>query len=151
MANSYTQIYIHYIFSTKNREPLILPEYENRLWRYIAGIGKNHGIPVICAGGVADHLHLLVTISSTISVSKTIQLFKGNSSKWMNDIFYPDTREFQWQSGYGAFSVSHSGVEGVEWYIRNQKKHHEKMTFREEYIWFLNKYGIEYDERYLWD
>ncbi|MCC5905035.1 MAG: transposase, partial [Balneolaceae bacterium] len=68
-----------------------------------------------------------------------------------NDLFYPDTREFQWQSGYGAFSVSHSGVDGVERYIRNQKKHHEKMTFREEYLWFLNKYGIEYDERYLWD
>ncbi len=149
MANSYHQVYVHYIFSTKNRKPLIQPKFEKRLWSYTSTIGKNKGYPVIAAGGMGDHLHLLVSLSHNVSVSKTIQTIKGSASKWINDQFYKDKRQFRWQSGYAAFSVSHSGLKWVVAYIRNQKKHHEKMTFREEYLRFLKKHGISWDDRYV--
>jgi len=150
MAGSYHQTYIHYIFSTKNRHHLILPENEKRLWSYICGIGINNGYSVISVGGVSDHLHILLSIPATKSVSKVIQEIKGNSSKWMNDNFFPVHRNFRWQGGYGAFSVGRKGIKSLTKYIHNQKEHHRKMTFKEEFRWFLNKYDIEYDEEHLW-
>lgn len=150
MANSYHQIYIHYIFSTKNRQPLIQSHFEKRLWKYIAGIGNHQGYPIISVGGMADHLHLLVSISPKISVSKTIQSIKGSSSKWINDNFYSQKRNFRWQSGYSAFSVSQSGLNATLSYIQNQKKHHKKMDFKVEYQGFLKKYEVKWDEKYIW-
>ena len=151
MGKSFHQIYVHYVFSTKKRQPIIHPDYEKKLWSYISGIGKQQGYPVLAAGGMADHLHLLVSISQTVSISKIIQTIKGNSSKWVNDNYYNDTRPFQWQTGYGAFSVSRSGINKVIAYIHNQKKHHQAVTFKEEFLMLLKKHKIEYDERYLWD
>ncbi|MEX0648377.1 MAG: IS200/IS605 family transposase [Balneolaceae bacterium] len=150
MANTFYQVYIHYIFSTKNRKPLIRPEFEKRLWSYISGIGNEQGYPVLAIGGMADHLHILVSLSPTVSFSKTIQSLKGSSSKWMNDNFYEDSRQFKWQSGYGAFSIGRSGLTSTKKYIHNQKKHHHNRTYEEEFLGFLKKYQIEYDERFLW-
>ncbi|NBC65843.1 MAG: IS200/IS605 family transposase [Bacteroidetes bacterium] len=125
MANSYDQIYVHSIFSTKRRQSLILPHFEKRVWKYISGIGKQKGFPIIAIGGMADHLHVLISISPKISVSKTIQIIKGSSSKWINDNFYQERRNFQWQSGYSALSVSQSGLEKAIRYVRDQKSHHK--------------------------
>lgn len=151
MGSSYHHSYTHFVFSTKHRKPLILPDYEKRLWSYICGIGKNNGYQIVSIGGVEDHLHILLSLSTTKSISKTIQEIKGNSSKWMNDTFYTVDRRFNWQKGYGSFFVCKSGIDKVEKYIQNQKEHHKKMTFKEEFKWFLDYYEIEYDERYLWD
>lgn len=151
MAGTFHQFHIHYIFSTKHREPLINSEHEKRLWTYIIGIGNNKGTPVYAVGGVSDHLHLLVSLSTTNTVAKAIKEIKGCSSKWMNDTFFSSTREFRWQSGYGAFCVSKPRLDNVIRYIDNQKKHHEKKSFKEEFLWFLKKYEVEYDEKYIWD
>jgi len=151
MAGTFHKIYVHYIFSTKYRHQIISPEYEERLWSYIIGIGDNKGTPVYAVGGVSDHVHILISLPTTISVSNTIKEIKGCSSKWMNDTFFPTKRQFRWQSGYGAFSVGKSGLNKAIRYIHNQNKHHKKITFKEEYLWFLNKYEIDYDERYIWD
>ena len=150
MAGTYYQLHVHYIFSTKYRQNQILPEHEKRLWSYIIGIGDNKGIPVVAVGGISDHLHILVSLPTTVTVAKAVKEIKGCSSKWMNDTFYTSTREFRWQSGYGAFCVCKSRLDNVVRYIHNQKKHHEKMTFKEEFLRFLNKYEIEYDARYIW-
>lgn len=149
MADSYHQIYIHYIFSTKNRQPLIQSYFEKRLWKYIAGIGNHQGFPVIAIGGTADHLHLLVSASPKTSPSKTIQSIKGSSSTWINDTFYSENRKFRWQSGYSAFSVSQSGLKKTIAYIQNQKVHHKKIGFKEEYQLFLQKHGIVWNEKYI--
>ncbi|NOX88130.1 MAG: IS200/IS605 family transposase [Calditrichaeota bacterium] len=149
MAHSYTNILIHYIFSTKSRARLITNDLEKRLWSYMGGIAKNNKIKTLAIGGVEDHVHLLLSLPQTISVAKAIQLIKGGSSTWVHETF-PNHNNFNWQEGYGAFSVSISLVEETINYIKNQKEHHKKKTFKEEYIAFLKKHCIEYDERYIW-
>ena len=149
MANTYTQAYLHCVFSTKNRRTLIKAEYEKKLWAYIGGIGKQNGIHIIACGGMPDHAHILLEQSKTITISKTIKKLKDVSSKWLNDHYFPN-RDFAWQIGYGAFSIGHSGLKQAIRYIHNQKKHHRHKTFKEEYIELLKKYDIDYDERYLW-
>jgi len=149
MANTYTQAYLHFIFSTKNRKALIKPEFENNLWAYIGGIGKQNGIHIITCGGMPDHAHILLEQSKTMTIAKTIQKIKGISSKWLNDHHFSD-RDFAWQIGYGGFSIGHSGLKQAIRYIHNQKKHHEHKTFKEEYIELLQKYDVDYDEKYLW-
>ncbi len=151
MANSYTQVYIHYVFSTKNRQDLILPKFENRVWQYIGGIAKEKNMKAIKVGGIANHIHALISINPTISISKTIQIIKGSSSKWMNDAFYDENRIFRWQGGYGAFSVSESMLPKVIKYINNQKEHHKHKSFKEEYVALLKKHNIDYDEQYVFD
>lgn len=148
MKRSYTQLYIHIIFAVKHRRKLIKPEFENRLWGYIAGIANNIGAHAIQAGGCEDHLHLLLSNPPTMTTSELIQKIKGNSSKWINDTFYPD-RRFRWQEGYGAFSVGHSQLNRVVRYIKNQKIHHQGMSFDEEFKWFLNRHGLKFDENYF--
>lgn len=150
MSGTFHQLHMHCIFSTKHRHHLILPEYEKRLWSYIIGIGDNKGTPVVAIGGVSDHLHVLVSLPTTVTVATAIKELKGCSSKWMNDKFFNSTREFRWQSGYGAFCICKPRMDNVVRYIHNQKKHHERMTFKEELLWFLKTYEIEYDERYIW-
>ena len=135
---------MHCVFSTKDRRGLITPELKDRLWPYLGGIAREHKMKMLAVGGVEDHLHILLSIPSTLSIAKAIQLLKGNSSKWVHETF-PDHRLFAWQEGYGAFSVGISGVEETIAYIRNQEEHHHSHSFTDELIAFLDKHGIEYN------
>ena len=149
MANTYTSLNYHVIFSTKNRVKLISPEIEERLWAYIGGVARQHRMMALQVGGVEDHIHALVNAPPTIAPSQIAQFLKGDSSKWIHEEF-PKLRAFAWQDGYGAFTVSKSNLAEVVRYIQNQREHHRRRTFQEEYLDFLRKYGVEYDERYLW-
>ena len=148
MGNSYISSYIHYIFSIKNHKKYLSSEIRERLFPYIGGICKENNLRLIKAGGVLDHVHLLVSLSSTIAIAKAIQYIKGGSSKWIHET-YPDMKDFSWQEGYGAFSISISQIERTIKYILNQENHHRKKTFREEFIEILKYHQIEFDERYL--
>ncbi len=149
MAHSYICVYIHYVFSTKNRQKFITPELEKRLWAYMGGIARENKMKALAIGGVEDHAHVLLSLPSTLSIAKAIQLIKGGSSTWVSKTF-SEFKDFEWQEGYGAFSVSISHIEQTIAYISNQKEHHKKRTFREEYLALLKKHGIQYDERYVW-
>lgn len=149
MAHSYTKILVHYIFSTKNREKIMTSELQERLWPYMGGIARENNLKALAVDGIEDHVHLLISLPATLSISKAIQLIKGGSSKWVHDTL-PNHNNFKWQEGYGAFSVSISHVEDTIAYINTQKEHHRKKTFQEEYVSFLKKHGINYDERYIW-
>jgi len=129
---------------------MITPELQTRLFQYIGGIARENKIKLLAAGGVDDHVHLLISMPSTISISKAMQLIKGGSSKWIHETF-PEHRMFEWQQGYGAFSIGVGDVERTKNYINNQPEHHGKMDFKTEFRAFLKKHGIEYDERYIFD
>lgn len=150
MAHSYKSVIIHYIFSTKKREKIITKEIQDRLWKYMGGIAKNNNMKALAIGGVEDHVHLLISLPSTLSIAKAIQLIKGGSSSWVSNTF-PKYNNFKWQAGYGAFSISISHINDTNKYINTQKEHHRKSNFKEEYISFLKKHEIEYDEKYIWD
>jgi putative transposase len=147
---SYVSSYYHCVFGTKERLPLIPPELRERLWPFLGGIARQNGMKAIEIGGVSDHVHLLLSVPSTFSVAKALQLIKGGSSKWVHDTF-PEHRLFRWQVKYGAFGVSVSLLDKTIAYIQNQEQHHRKMTFREEFLALLKKHRIAYDERYLWE
>jgi len=142
--------YGHLIFSTKNREPMIPGEVEQRLYEYLGGIVRGVGGTLIEINGMPDHVHLLVRESKSVSDQDFIGRLKGDSSRWMNLTFEKDPR-FQWQAGYGWFSVSPGKVEIARNYIRNQKEHHSEVSFQEEFREFLRRYEVDYDERYVWD
>ena len=129
---------------------MITPELQPRLFQYIGGIARENKVKLLAAGGVDDHVHLLISMPSTISISKAMQLIKGGSSKWIHETF-PEHRLFEWQEGYGAFSIGVSDIERTINYINNQAEHHSKMDFKTEFRAFLKKHGIEYDERYIFD
>ena len=129
---------------------MITPELQARLFQYIGGIARENKIKLLAAGGVDDHVHLLISMPSTISISKALQLIKGGSSKWIHETF-PEHRLFEWQQGYGAFSIGIGDIERTINYINNQAEHHGKMDFKIEFRAFLKKHGIEYDERYIFD
>lgn len=150
MARTYTSLYYHIVFSTKHRIPHIKPELEQRVWEYIGGIARENRMSALQVGGVEDHIHLLVKAPPTIAPAKIAQLLKGGSSLWIHTQF-PELRNFEWQDEYGAFTVNKSIVESVERYIRNQRDHHNNRSFQEEYLEFLKKHEVEYDEQYLWD
>ncbi len=149
MANTYTSLHYHLIFSTKNRQPWISQKIELRIWKFLGGIARQHGMTALQIGGIEDHIHALITSPPTNAPSRIAQLLKGESSRWIHETFR-DLRRFAWQDGYGAFSVSRSNLPEVIRYIQNQREHHKRKTFQEEYIDFLRAYGIEYDERYVW-
>jgi REP element-mobilizing transposase RayT len=149
MAHSYTNILIHYIFSTKNRDKIIDNELQKRLWHYMGGIAKENKMKSLAIGGTENHIHMLLSLPATLSIAKAVQLIKGGASLWVHETF-PKHENFQWQEGYGAFSVSISHIEDTIAYINGQKEHHKIKTFQEEYIAFLKKHNIEYDERYIW-
>jgi REP element-mobilizing transposase RayT len=149
MANTYTSIHYHIIFSTKNREKYISQEIEERVWAYIGGVARAHKMTALEIGGFEDHIHALVTAPATLSLSQVAQFLKGDSSKWIHAEF-PALRNFAWQDGYGGFTVSRSNLPEVVRYIKRQREHHRKRTFQEEYVEFLVKHGIEYDERFVW-
>ncbi len=150
MPQSLAKIYLHIVFSTKNRIAFIKPEIEDELYKYMAGILKNLECTAIKIGGTSNHIHILNTFSRIISISKMLELVKKDSSKWIKTKGN-DLKNFYWQNGYGAFSVSQSKVDIVKTYIENQKEHHMNKTFKGEYREFLKEYHIEYDERYVWD
>ena len=150
MANTYTSLHYHIVFSTKNRERWIMPEVEQRIWAYLGGIAKENRMKPLQIGGVEDHVHVLLGAPATLAPSKIVQLIKGGSSGWIHDTFSSMTA-FAWQDGYGAFTVSKSNVPEVTAYIQGQREHHRMKAFQEEYLALLKKHDIEYDERYLWD
>ena len=147
---SYVGSYYHCVFSTKERRPLITPGLQERLWPYLGGIARQNEMKAIQIGGVADHVHILLSLPSTLSIAKAMQLIKGGSSKWVHESF-PEHRLFGWQVKYGAFSVSVSQLDKTVQYIQCQAEHHRKMTFQEEFLALLKKHRVIYDERYLWD
>ena len=149
MSQSLSNILVHIIFSTKERRPFILPEISETLYNYIAAIARSFESHVHEIGGIEDHLHLLLTLPRTIPLSKLVEEIKKNSSKWIKTkgSFYSD---FSWQNGYGAFSIGQSNFEAVQKYIQNQKEHHKKVSFQDEYRNFLKNYKISYDEKYVW-
>ena len=150
MPNSYTQIYIHYIFAVKGRHNFIKPEYNNELQKYITGIIQNRKCKLLAINNMPDHFHILIGLHPSYPVSKLIQEIKSNSSKFFNEKLW-SKEKFNWQEAYGAFSYSRSQIDNVIKYINNQQEHHKKMTFKEEYLEFLKKFDIQYEEKYLFE
>ena len=150
MPSSYTCLRYHLIWSTKHRQPLISEDIRDRLFQYIGGIIRDDGGKLLAAGGMPDHVHLLADIGKQQSVVDAVRDIKANSSGWIHKTF-PQYQSFAWQTGYGAFTVSYSSVEAVKNYIANQAEHHRQRTFQEEFVEFLQRHGIEYDDRYLWE
>jgi putative transposase len=150
MPQSLAKILIHLIYSTKNREPFLVEELRDELHRYTGGILKELGSPAILINSVEDHVHILFSLSRTESISHVVQETKTGTSKWLKTKG-PNFAKFQWQNGYGAFSVSQSKIDSVMKYVANQREHHRRKTFQDEYKEFLERYQIDYDERYVWD
>jgi len=150
MPQSLCRLLSHLVFSTKGREPWITPAIRDELHAYLGGVLKNIDCVPIRVGGVADHVHLFFGMNRTMSVAQVVEKLKTASSKWIKEQG-PDFAAFHWQNGYGIFSVSQSDAEAVENYVRNQEVHHRKMTFEEEYRRLLERYRVDYDERYVWD
>ena len=149
MPRSYTNLIYHIVFSTKDRKPLITNECEERLYEYIGGIIRGLGGILLLINGVDDHVHVLAKLRPDKSVSDVLRDLKSNASGWMHDVF-PEAKDFSWQNGYGAFSVGPTEIERVKRYIANQKAHHGKKSFEDEFIELLNLHEIEFDRRYLW-
>ncbi|MCG2420257.1 IS200/IS605 family transposase [Aequorivita sp. F47161] len=148
MANTYTQIHIQTVFAVEDRQSLINPNWKDELYKYITGIIQNYNHKVLQINGMPDHIHILLGMRPTQSISELMKQIKQDSSKWIN------TRrlvrgKFSWQSGYGAFSYSKSQVHGVIQYIVNQEEHHKTKSFVEEYVELLKESGVDYDERYI--
>lgn len=150
MGQSLVKNYIHIVFSTKHRQPMIMESIENELYAYLGGICKNLECQPIKVGGYTDHIHILCMLSKKMALMKLLEELKAHSSKWIKTKG-EEYKNFYWQDGYGAFSVNPSEVDRVIDYITKQKEHHCKKSFQEEYIAFLNKYEVAYDERYVWE
>lgn len=150
MGQSLVKNYIHIVFSTKHRVPLIHEPVEGELYSYLGSICKSMECHPVKIGGFTEHIHILCMLSKKIALMKLIEEVKSHSSKWIKTKG-ETLKNFYWQDGYGAFSVNPSEVDVVKAYIENQKEHHKKITFQDEYRAFLKKYNVEYDERYVWD
>jgi putative transposase len=151
MSQSLAQIYLHIVFSTKHRNPFLKDqELRSRMHAYLVGICKNLACPSLQVGGVEDHVHILCRLSKTVTVAVLLQELKRDSSKWIKTLSR-DLAEFHWQGGYGAFSISPAHVEIVKGYIANQEEHHRQVSFQDEFRRLCEKYGVEIDERYVWD
>jgi len=149
MAQTLVCLRVHVVFSTKDRRPMITPEVEPELYAYLAGTAKNLDSSCLAAGGTSNHVHLLISQSKNIALSQLMEEIKKSSSKWIKTKA-PSLRSFGWQDGYGAFTIGRSQVEALERYIAAQKERHKKQSFEEELVRLLNKYGVQYDERYIW-
>jgi len=150
MPHTYTSQLLHCVFSTKERRPLISPELQSSLWPYIGGIARKNRMKALSIGGTEDHIHMLLSLPSTMSIAKAIQLIKGGSSKWIHDT-YPKHYAFAWQEGYGAFSIGISDLKRTITYIETQQEHHRRRDFKQEFLSFLKKHEIEYDEQHIWN
>ena len=142
MAHTYASNFVHCVFSTKDRRPLIPAARAIELYAYLGGIARSEGFTLVAAGGTANHVHVLIILPATHSLAHAVQKLKGSSSRWMG-------RGFSWQEGYGAFSVSASQVPIVKKYIQNQEEHHRKRSFEEEFVTLLRHCGVEFDARYV--
>lgn len=145
MANAYPHVLVHCIFSTKNRRDLIPNDLREKLSMHFVGIGKGQDIPVLCAGGTGNHVHLLIALPASTPLGRAIQVLKANSARWLGEHGF----DFAWQEGYGAFSVSSSNVEAVRHYIEHQPEHHAKYSFEEEFVSLLRKCNVAYDPQFV--
>jgi len=150
MPQSLSSVLIHLVFSTKNREPFLSPAVEAELHPYMATIFRDHESPSLIIDGTFDHIHALFALCRTIAIANLVEEVKTGSSKWLKTKGR-EFRNFHWQRGYGAFSIGQSNVAELKRYIRNQKQHHRRITFEDEYRVFLKRYEIGFDERYVWD
>ncbi len=150
MANTYSQIYIQIVFAVKNRNGLIKPEWEEDLYKYITGIVQNKEQKMLAINGVKDHIHFFIGMKPNCCLSDLVREVKKASNIFVNEK-YIHTKNFSWQEGFGAFSYSRSHIDNVVKYIANQKEHHKKQSFKEEYIQLLKKFDIDYDEKYLFN
>ena len=148
MANTYTQIHVQFVFAVKYRNGLIIPSLKEELYQYISGIIKHHNHKLLAINGMPDHVHIFIGMRPTQSISDLMQDIKGSSSKWINEKKFLKVK-FEWQEGYGAFSYSKSHVDNVINYIKNQEEHHKKESFRDEYLNILNRFEVDYDEKYI--
>jgi putative transposase len=149
MPQSFASLHCHMVFSTKHRRPQIAPEIQSRLYEYVGGILRNHSSSLVAAGGMSDHVHLLISLGRELSVADAVRTIKSNSSGWLHGTL--GLREFQWQTGYGAFAVSFSQIEAVKTYLANQQEHHRRVSFQDEFLELLRRHELEWDERYIWD
>jgi putative transposase len=147
MANTYSQIHIQVVFAVQNRESLIGSKWKNELYQYLVGIIQNHQHKVIAINGMPDHVHILIGLRPSQSISDLMQKVKGDSSKWINRKGFV-LGKFSWQEGYGVFSYGKSQIDDVIEYIKRQEIHHQRKTFKEEYLQFLEKFALDYDERF---
>ena len=150
MPSTHHGILIHVVFSTKRRFKILAKDWRDDLYAYMGGIATEHKSTLLRSGGMEDHVHLLLKIHPSFAIADTVKLIKGNSSKWINKNGKINAR-FEWQRGYGAFSVSESMSDSVKRYIENQEQHHRKQSFKDEYFAFLSKHNIEYNPRYVFD
>ncbi|HUU93459.1 MAG TPA: IS200/IS605 family transposase [Phycisphaerae bacterium] len=150
MGHTYSNLLFHVVFGTKERRPLIHDSFRERLHQYMSGMARNEFRGALAIGGTNNHLHGLIVLPTSISVAEAMRKWKGLSSKWLHETF-PSERDFGWQDGYGAFTVSKSNVPEVAAYIERQAEHHKRITFEDEFIALLERHGIEYDPQYVWD
>ena len=150
MANTYTQLYFHIVFAVKGRSNYISEQWKDELYKYISGIIANKDQKLMIVNGVPNHIHLLIGTKPNCNLSDLIRDIKANSSKWINEKKFTNFH-FEWQTGFGAFTVSQSVVSNVIEYIKNQEEHHRKKTFKEEYVEFLKAYQIDFKDEYLFD
>ena len=150
MTGTFSQIYIQVVFAVKGRESLIHKSWEEELYKYISGIITNKGQKMLAINGMPDHIHILIGMKPSCSLSDLVREIKKSSNEFIKEKKFVKGK-FQWQEGYGAFSYSHSNLDNVIKYIMTQKEHHKKKTFREEYLEFLNKFEVEFKEEYLFE
>ena len=148
MANTYTQIHIHFVFAVKFRDGIISPQWKDTLYKYITGTIHNNNHKLLAINGTSDHIHILIGLRPSQSISDLMKDVKQSSSKWINENKLVKGH-FEWQEGYGAFSHSKSQINKVIDYIDNQESHHKKLTFKEEYLDFLKKFDVDYDEKFI--
>jgi REP-associated tyrosine transposase len=150
MPQSFGCLHFHLIFSTKHRAPLLVGDVPQRLYAYIGGILRDEKGLLVAAGGMPDHVHLLVSLGRASSMADAVRQIKGSSSRWISDTF-PGLGAFAWQTGYAAFSVSYSQIDTVKHYLATQAEHHQTVTFQDELRAFLRKHDLAFDEQYMWD
>jgi putative transposase len=150
MPQSLSCVWGHIVFSTKNRQALIMQDWESDLHRYLAGICENMGCRPIEVGGTDDHVHIACSLSRTVAIAQLIKEVKGGSSKWLKNEG-PGPASFAWLNGYGAFSIGQSQVQDLTNYISGQRRHHRKQSFQDEFRALLRRYEIDFDEQYVWD
>jgi REP element-mobilizing transposase RayT len=148
MSHTYCSALFHCVFSTKERRGIIAPEVQPRLWGYMGGIAREHGMKALAVGGSDDHAHLLLSLPSSLPVASAMREIKSGSSRWMHETY--ELPAFEWQEGYGAFSIGWAQIDATVAYIAGQEEHHRKRDFQAEFVAILKKHRIEYDPRYLW-